>query len=60
MSPHFNALMQICDRLKIPLENFLLTPKSVSDKETAESTAAHIAAILGNKSKILDEPNPIP
>lgn len=58
MSPHFNALMQICDRLKIPLENFLLTPKSVSDKETAESTASHIAAILGSKSKILEEPNP--
>lgn len=58
MSPHFKALTDIADRLGLKLENFLLTSKSVADKETAESTAAHIAAILGGKSKILDNPNP--
>lgn len=58
MSPHFKALMDIADRLNMKLENFLLTPKSVSDKEVAETTAAHISAIFGKKPTILDNPNP--
>lgn len=59
LSPHFKALMDICDRLGLKLENFLLTSKSVSDKQIAESTAEHIAAIYGKRPTILDNPDPI-